>query len=60
MWQDVIELRAFYETRTGQVARHLLRRAVRQVWPDVRGQAILGLGFASPYLRQFRGEAERV
>jgi SAM-dependent methyltransferase len=60
MWQDVIELRAFYESRTGQVARHLLRRAVRSMWPDVRGQAVLGLGFAHPYLRQFRGEAERV
>jgi SAM-dependent methyltransferase len=60
MWQDVIDLRGFYETRTGHVARHMIRHAVRQAWPDVRGQAIVGLGFATPYLRQFRGEAERV
>ena len=56
MWQDVIDLHGFYETRTGQVARHLIRHSVRQMWPDVRGQAMLGLGFASPYLRQFRQE----
>jgi len=38
----------------------MVRRAVRSVWPDVTGQRLLGLGFATPYLRQFMGEAERV
>ncbi|WP_299395772.1 class I SAM-dependent methyltransferase [Pelagibius sp.] len=60
MWHDVVDLREFYETRRGQVARHMVRRAVRSVWPDVTGQRVLGLGFATPYLRQFRSEAERV
>ncbi|MPZ09858.1 MAG: methyltransferase domain-containing protein [Kiloniellaceae bacterium] len=60
MWPDVVDLREFYETRRGQVARHMVRRAVRSVWPDVTGQRLLGLGFAAPYLRQFMGESERV
>ena len=60
MWHDVVDLREFYETRRGQVARHMMRRAIRSVWPDVKGQSLLGLGFATPYLRQFTGEAERV
>jgi len=60
MWHDVVDLREFYESRRGQVARHMVRRAVRSVWPDVRGQRMLGLGFATPYLRQFMSEAERV
>ena len=38
----------------------MVRRAVRSVWPDVSGQSLLGLGFATPYLRQFKSEAERV
>lgn len=38
----------------------MVRRAVRSIWPDVSGQRLLGLGFANPYLRQFKGEAERV
>jgi SAM-dependent methyltransferase len=59
MWHDVVDLREFYETRRGQVARHMVRRAVRSVWPDVTGQSVLGLGFATPYLRQFKVEAER-
>ena len=60
MWHDVVDLREFYETRRGQVARHMMRRAIRSVWPDVKGQSLLGRGFATPYLRQFKGEAERV
>lgn len=60
MVQDVIELKDFYESRLGQVARHVIRRQVRQVWPDVTRQRVLGIGYATPYLRQFRGEAERV
>ena len=60
MHNDVVDLMDFYETRLGQVARHIIRRALRALWPDVRGQAVLGLGYATPYLRHLRGEAERV
>lgn len=60
MWLDVIDLRDFYDTRLGQSARRLLRRAVRRLWPDVRGLRVLGVGYALPCLRPFRQEAERV
>jgi SAM-dependent methyltransferase len=60
MWLDVVDLRDFYDSALGQVARRLLRRKIRQIWPDVRAQRVLGVGFATPYLRPFRDEAERV
>jgi SAM-dependent methyltransferase len=60
MWSDVVDLKDFYESHLGQVAQHTIRRALRSIWPNLRGQSLLGLGFATPYLRQFRGEAERV
>ncbi|WP_366555085.1 class I SAM-dependent methyltransferase [Aquibaculum sediminis] len=60
MSSDVLALSEFYRTHTGQVARHLIRRQVRQRWPDVSGCVVLGLGFATPYMRQFRDEADRV
>jgi len=60
MWNDVVDLRDFYETRLGQVTRHLIRRRVRSLWPDLSGQSLLGVGYATPYLRQYRDEAERV
>jgi len=60
MWQDVVDIRDFYDTALGRTARRMVRRAVRAVWPDVRAQRVLGLGYATPYLGQFLGEAERV
>src|ERR1043165_9769834 len=60
MQPDVIELAEFYRSRLGQVARLLVRRRVRALLPDARGLRVLGLGYATPYLRQFRDEAERV
>ncbi|MFQ5786100.1 MAG: methyltransferase domain-containing protein [Alphaproteobacteria bacterium] len=60
MWQDVVDLNAFYASPAGQVARRMIRRRVRAIWPDTRGLRVLGLGFATPYLRPFRDEAERV
>jgi SAM-dependent methyltransferase len=60
MWSDVIDLNEFYRSRLGVVARRLIARRVRALWPDVHGLSVLGLGYATPYLRVFREEAERV
>ena len=60
MRPDVIDLREFYHARLGQVARLILRRRIREVWSDLKGLRVLGVGYATPYLRPFLGEAERV
>ena len=60
MQPDVIELAEFYRGRLGQVARRLIRRRIRALMPDTRGLNVLGLGYATPYLRPFRDEAARV
>ncbi|HVJ52630.1 MAG TPA: methyltransferase domain-containing protein [Aliidongia sp.] len=60
MYSDVIDLRDFYETSLGQVATRMVRRRLRLMWPDLTGQRVLALGYASPYLRAFHGEAERL
>lgn len=60
MWSDVIDIRDFYATPCGQVVRAVLRGAVRRQWPDVRGLNVLGVGYATPFLSVFRGEAQRV
>ena len=46
--------RPFYQTTCGAVSVRLLRRQLRQIWPDLAGQALLGLGYAAPYLRSWR------
>lgn len=60
MWTDVVDLRDFYADDLGRVACRMVRRKIRSVWPNVKGQSVLGLGYASPYLASFQGEAERV
>ena len=60
MYADVVDLRDFYTGRLGQVARRMIRRRIRLIWPDLTGMRLLGLGYATPYLRPFRDEAERV
>ena len=60
MYSDIIDYRDFYATRTGRVARRMVRAAVRGVWPNLRGQRVLGVGYATPFLAPFEGEAERL
>ncbi|SDG34455.1 Methyltransferase domain-containing protein [Limimonas halophila] len=60
MFADVVDLRDFYATRTGRVARRIVRRELRRAWPDLRGQRVLGLGYTTPFLAPFEDEAERV
>ena len=60
MWTDVVDLRDFYATSLGGVARRMIARRIRQLWPDLHGLNVLGLGYVTPFLGVFRGEAERV
>jgi SAM-dependent methyltransferase len=60
MHLDVGELQTFYDGQLGRISRRLINERLREVWPSVRGLSVLGLGFATPYLRPFQSEAERV
>lgn len=60
MWTDVVDLNAFYRGALGKTARQMIRLELRRVWPDVSGQIVAGVGYATPYLKQFDAEAERV
>jgi SAM-dependent methyltransferase len=58
MPQDVRDLADFYNGQLGQLARRVILRRVRALWPDLTGRRLLGYGYAVPYLRAFR-ETER-
>lgn len=60
MWTDVVDLNAFYRSKQGRIARQLLQSRIRGIWPSVSGLSVAGLGYATPYLKQFKDEAERV
>lgn len=58
MHLDAIDLRNFYARRLGLMVRRLMRPRFRTFWPDVRGLRVFGLGYATPYLAEFRKEAQ--
>ena len=60
MYLDVVDLRAFYSERLGQIARRLISERVRKRWPSLAGERVLGIGYATPYLAELGGDAERV
>src|ERR1700689_3590813 len=56
---DVVDLRDFYAQRLGTVARRFIARGIRARWTNTTSLRVLGIGYATPYLGLFRGEAER-
>lgn len=60
MWIDALNLRSFYACGLGKVARRMVARRIRDIWPDVHGLTVLGFGYATPFLGPFRAEAQRV
>lgn len=60
MSPDVIELRDFYATPLGYVVRRLVRRKIRELWPNVKGAHMMALGYPTPFLRYYREEAKRL
>jgi SAM-dependent methyltransferase len=59
MPSDVVDLRDFYRSALGQVARRMIRRAIQRVWPDLHGMRLVGLGYATPFLSALAGDTER-
>lgn len=60
MQPDVTELMEFYARPLGGMVRRILAHRIRARWKRTSGATVVGLGFATPYLTSFRGEAERV
>ena len=60
MRPDVSELSEFYRCQLGGVARRLLAHRIRGIWPDVRDETVLGIGYAAPFMRLFHQEARRL
>ncbi|MBV9538808.1 MAG: methyltransferase domain-containing protein [Acidisphaera sp.] len=52
-------LAEFYASRRGAVAARLVGDRLRLIWPTTAREAVLGLGYAAPYLPLWREEAER-
>ena len=59
MYLDVADLRTFYDLPLGRLLRSLIGARVRSLWPSAKGESLLGIGYAGPFLRPYMDEAER-
>lgn len=57
MHTDVVDLREFYLSALGQTVQRLLRTRLRRIWPNVRGEKVVALGYGPPLIRPFLEEA---
>ncbi len=61
MHLDVQDLRNFYyRNALGRAAQASLLGRMREIWPEAKGQTVVGFGFATPLLRPYLQEARRV
>jgi len=61
MHLDVQDLRNFYYRSTlGRAAQKTVRDQMLLMWPEAKGQTVLGFGFAAPLMRPYLAEARRV
>tara|TARA_Y100000589_G_scaffold300010_1_gene309851 strand:- start:99 stop:848 length:750 start_codon:yes stop_codon:yes gene_type:complete len=60
MWLKASDLHEFYDSPLGMTAQRMISEHVREIWPDVSGMELLGVGFPTPFLNAFRSEAARV
>ena len=57
---DVVDLRSFYASALGRVAHRFVGAIIGRRWENCTGLSMLGVGYATPYLRGFRDSAVRV
>ena len=55
MRRDVLDLRAFYTSPLGRAAQTMVSAKVEEAWAPVHGLDVLGLGYATPFLKLNRG-----
>ncbi len=60
MQQDVAELRDFYQSRLGHIVRRTVQLHIRKRWASAKGETLVGLGFATPFLSGLRVGAGHV
>ncbi|XP_022778756.1 uncharacterized protein LOC111320343, partial [Stylophora pistillata] len=59
MWVDARTLHEFYTSPLGKNVSHLISDQLQKIWHNLSGKRVLGIGYALPYLEDFKGKAER-
>jgi SAM-dependent methyltransferase len=57
MYADIVDLREFYLSPLGQTVQRVLQARLRRIWPSLRNEKVLALGYGTPLLRPLLEEA---
>ena len=60
MFTDIVDLRDFYQSPLGLMARRLVRARVAEMWPSMTGERVLLLGYGAPLLRPLAAQAAAI
>ena len=56
---DIVDLREFYGSRLGHTTRRLIANRLKPRVGTLAGATVMGLGYASPYMEELAGDAQR-
>ena len=56
---DIVDLRQFYATDTGQLAQRSIANALKSLWQPLSDERLLGFGYCNLFLDSFRPDTER-
>jgi SAM-dependent methyltransferase len=54
---DILQLRQFYATPFGDSVRGVVADLIAKMWKSAEGDVMLGMGYATPYLAPYLGQA---
>ena len=60
MTARITDISEFYNKPLGMVTKRMIGKHLRDIWPDVSGSIVLGMGFSLPYLDLFSNEASNI
>ncbi len=59
MNMDIVDLRQFYATGLGGLAQRSIAQSLKAIWRPMSQERLVGLGYATPFLDQFKSDTER-
>lgn len=60
MYPSAYDFKSFYASLVGRIVRRVIREKIMTLWPTSSNLRVVGMGYATPYLRPFTDTADTV
>jgi SAM-dependent methyltransferase len=58
LWYNIINIKSFYESYLGISVSKAINRAINKLWANAEGENIIAVGYAFPYLQQYKNNQD--